>query len=94
MPDTRLQPDHLRRDLDLPRPNSRKTLWQEIAEVQKARNAVIHKGEKPTKSAAPLAVAVAATLLTKIFPQILEKLSLHLHEPITVCSEQHPTSNP
>jgi hypothetical protein len=72
------------------RPNSKRKLWEEIDDIQKARNGVIHRGEKPKDSAAPLAVAVAATLLRKIFPLILVKLKLHIHAPITVCADDHP----
>lgn len=72
------------------RSSSKKTLWQEIDDIQKARNSVIHRGEEPKDWAAPLAVAVAATLLTKIFPLILAKLKLHTHAPMTVCAEDHP----
>ena len=69
---------------------SSKMLWQEIGDVQKARNAVIHRGETAKESAAHLAIAVATTLLKKIFPLILGKLDLHLHDPMTVCGQNHP----
>jgi hypothetical protein len=72
------------------RPNSKRTLWQEIGEVQKARNKVIHRGERVKDSMAHLAVAVAATLLRRIFPIILGNLGLHLHSPITICGADHP----
>jgi hypothetical protein len=72
------------------RATSGKTLWQEIADVQAARNAVIHKGHPAEDATAQLAVAVAETLLKRIFPQVLTKLDLHLHEPVTVCAQLHP----
>jgi hypothetical protein len=72
------------------RPNSKRTLWKEIAEVQKARNGVVHRGEKAKDSMAHLAVAVGATLLQRILPIILGHLKLHLHAPITVCAAEHP----
>ncbi|WP_321476500.1 hypothetical protein [uncultured Paludibaculum sp.] len=72
------------------RPNSKRTLWQEIGDVQKERNRVIHRGEKGKDSMAHLGVAVATTLLLKIFPLILSKLKLHTHAPLRVCSENHP----
>lgn len=71
------------------RPDSARTLWQEIGEVQKARNAVIHRGETVDDANAALAIAVAATLLKEIFPQILANLDLHLHDPLTVCGGGH-----
>jgi hypothetical protein len=74
--------------------NSTKTLWKEIDEVQRVRNAAIHRGETVSASAANLAVAVATTLLNEIFPQVLRKLELHLHEPGIVCSKLHGITVP
>jgi hypothetical protein len=71
------------------RPNSLKTLWKEMDDVQNARNAVIHRGETGPSASADLAVAVATTLLKDVFPQILAKLDLHLHEPGVVCGKPH-----
>src|ERR1035441_4218906 len=73
---------------------SKKTLWQEIGEVQKARNAVVHRGDDVEDAIALLGIAVAATLLKEVFPQILTKLLLHLHDPMTVCAERHSVSLP
>src|ERR1035437_13895 len=67
------------------------TLWNEIVTVQKARNAVVHQGKAGDDANAPLAIAVAATLLNEIFPSVLAKLGLHLHEPGVVCAERHFT---
>jgi hypothetical protein len=50
------------------RVNSNNTLWQEIAEVQKARNAVIHQGDVTNDSKAELAISVATTLLKRDLP--------------------------
>ena len=71
------------------RADSTKTLWYEIGEVQTARNAVAHRGESVDDAKAELAIAVAETLLKNIFPQVLAKLELHLHEPMTVCADRH-----
>jgi hypothetical protein len=71
------------------RAGSTKTLWKEIEEVQKARNAVVHRGESVPEETANLAVAIASTLLNNIFPLVLAKLDLHLHEPAMVCSKMH-----
>lgn len=71
------------------RTDSAKTLWQEIGEVQKARNGVVHRGEALDDANADLAIAVAATLLTEVFPHILAKLDLHIHDPMTVCAARH-----
>jgi hypothetical protein len=67
-------------------PGSGHSLWQEMVEIQKARNAVVHRGEATADSNAELAIAVAKTFLNEIFPLVLAKLELHLHEPMTVCA--------
>jgi hypothetical protein len=71
------------------RADSERTLWQEIGEVQKVRNAVIHRGDPGSEVYADLAIAVATTLLTELLPQVLQKLGLHLHPPIKVCGRFH-----
>ncbi|MBS1828814.1 MAG: hypothetical protein JST93_26160 [Acidobacteria bacterium] len=72
------------------RADSLKTLWQEIGEVQKARNSVIHRGGPASDDDADLAIAVAGTLLTEILPDVLTKLGLHIHPPMTICGRPHP----
>jgi len=72
------------------RADSSKTLWEEIGEVQNARNYIIHRGECRSDDRADLAIAVAATLLTKVLPNILANLGLHLHPPMMVCGQPHP----
>ena len=76
----------------LKRPEATKTLWQEIAEVQKARNAVLHRGEIVDESKAHLAIAVAGSLLNDTFPQVLGRLGLHSHGPTLVCGKKHGTT--
>ena len=71
------------------RAGSAKTLWDEFTEVQDARNAVIHSFKNVEPSCADLGIAVARTLLNNIFPQVLTKLDLHLHDPGIVCGKKH-----
>lgn len=73
------------------RAGASKTLWEEICGVQKIRNAVVHRGESVEDSNAHLAISVARTLLHEIFPKVLEKLDLHLHQPNTICGKRHGT---
>jgi hypothetical protein len=61
-------------------------------DVQKARNGVIHRGEIVEAGIANLSISVADTLLNEIFPEILKKIGLHLHNPITICAQTHPKS--
>jgi hypothetical protein len=76
------------------RTGSTKTLWQEVGEIQKTRNAVIHKGETPDDCYAKLAISVAATLLNEIFPQVLRRLNLHMHDPCAICDQRHSITLP
>jgi hypothetical protein len=71
------------------RTGSTKPLWREIQELQKARNGIVHRGEAIPEETATLAVAVASTLLETIFPQVLAKLDLHVHDPGTICNTLH-----
>jgi len=72
------------------RVGSTKTLWEEMGEIQAARNAVVHQGVMADGSKAILAISVAATLLNDIFPIIVANLGLHLHDSMTVCACAHP----
>jgi hypothetical protein len=71
------------------RQRSTKTLWEEMDHVQAVRNRAIHRGETVSIANANLAVEVASTLLKELFPQVLSKLDLHLHEPGLVCGKRH-----
>jgi hypothetical protein len=72
------------------RPGSVKTLWQEMDDVQSARNGVVHRGQLANAGVANLGILVADTLLNQVFPGILKKIGLHLHSPIMICGETHP----
>jgi len=71
------------------RAGSAKTLWEEIGQVQKARNGLIHRGDTAEGEIARLSISVADTLLNKVFPEILKRLGLHLHAPIKICASKH-----
>src|SRR5262249_41521123 len=70
------------------RTGAAKTLWKEMEEVQRLRNAVVHRGETHVDYAA-LALATGASLLKEIFPLVLRNLNLHLHDPGVVCDKRH-----
>jgi hypothetical protein len=75
------------------RPDSGKTLWQEMDDVQKARNNVIHRGAVVDEGVVDLSISVASVLLGGIFRRILKKIGLHLHSPIMICgcTDRRPT---
>ena len=78
----------------LKRPNSNQALWQEIKTVQEARNGVIHRGDSAEEEMATRSVEIADMLLNVIFPDVLSKLGLHTHLPITICNKAHQKSGP
>jgi len=75
------------------RDGSPNTLWEEISAIQKARNGLIHEGKQAPDGTPALAISVAEALLNIIFPQVITKLGLHLHENQTVCGSFHWTKD-
>jgi hypothetical protein len=71
------------------RVGSVRTLWEEMFEVQKARNGLIHRGDPTEEATAGLSIDVAHTLLVHIFPTILTRLGLHIHTPLRICGQAH-----
>jgi len=69
------------------RTESNKTLWEEINKVQKDRNAIMHRTEKAGIEDADLALAVASEILESIFPEIISKMGLHLHDGYRICDD-------
>ena len=69
------------------RTGSTMALNEEIERIQKARNAVIHRGESPDKAMAELSIVVASAILNDLFPQVLKALGLHLEPPHTISPE-------
>jgi hypothetical protein len=55
---------------------------------------VIHRGDLPDESSGALSIAVATTILNELFPQVLRKLDLHLHDSLAICGEKHTTIVP
>ena len=64
-------------------------LYQEIKEIENARNSIAHAGNEKYDDLAPKALNVANTLLDEIFPKVLQQLGLHLHEPVAICDKSH-----
>ena len=65
------------------------TLWEEIAETHKRRNAVIHRAEPVTISEAEHAVEIARVVLEELFTAVVGKLGLHTHSRLEVCGKKH-----
>lgn len=82
----RVLSDHT--DIDLQsfvRPGSRKPLWEEMRELQVKRNQVLHQATTVPIEDARHAIAIAKVLLREVFPTVITKLGLHLHEGGRVC---------
>ncbi len=75
-------------DLDsFKRFGSNKTLWEEIKEVQKIRNLIMHKAESTSDTNAKLALGVASEILEAIFPDVIKKIGFHLHDGFRICND-------
>jgi len=68
------------------RTDSNKTLWEEINKVRENRNIIMHRAGKAEVEDADLALAVASEILESIFPAIIAKMGLHLHDGYRICN--------
>lgn len=59
-----------------------KTLLDEIHEVQKCRDRVLHRAENASPKQAEQAIAVAEVILEELFPAVVARLGLHLHDGV------------
>jgi hypothetical protein len=67
-----------------------KTLWEEMADVQKVRNLVVHRAEQAQTVDAALAVDLASHVIETLFPMVITKLGLHTHgATLQVCGKRH-----
>jgi hypothetical protein len=69
------------------RAGSKKCLWEEIRIVQQQRDSVLHRAEIAPKEEAERSVAVASVVLEEVFPTVVTKLGLHLHDGVRVCKD-------
>ena len=69
------------------RRNSNKILWEEIQKLQKIRNKVIHRADTVEEGSANLALDVASEILEMIFPSVMEKMGLHIHDGFRICDD-------
>lgn len=57
-----------------------KPLWEEVQEIQRRRNMIIHRGEIVNDSEAKQAIDVASAILEDLFPSVIQNLGLHVRE--------------
>jgi len=75
-------------DLDtFKRSGSNKALWEEIKDIQSTRNLIVHRAETASEKDAELALSVATEILETIFPAVVKKLGLYLHEGFRICGD-------
>ncbi|MCX5842678.1 MAG: hypothetical protein NT022_02820 [Deltaproteobacteria bacterium] len=69
------------------RPGVSKPLWDEIIDVQKKRNQIIHQANVVTSDESHHAIAVATSVLEELFPSVITKIGFHIHENGRVCND-------
>lgn len=69
------------------RPASPRPFWEEIKGVQEQRHGIMHRAEIVTTEDSQKALSVASSVLDDLFPSLIQKLGLHLHEGRHVCSD-------
>jgi hypothetical protein len=76
------------------RSGSQRPLWEEMREVQRKRNTILHQAQSASSDEAERAIKIAECLLGDIFHRTIEKLGLHLHEGIGACGARNCVSMP
>jgi hypothetical protein len=72
------------------RSGATKTLWEEMADVQKARNVVVHRAQPGATADATLAIDLASHVVETLFALVIAKLGLHTHGAgLQVCGKKH-----
>jgi hypothetical protein len=77
-------------DVDLytfKRPDSRRSIWEEITDVKRKRDSIMHQAQTATIDEADLALGVASTIVENLFPTVVAKMGLHLHEGFRICDD-------
>lgn len=67
------------------RPGSHRSIWEEIIDVKKKRDLIVHQAQIATSDEAILALSVATTVLEILFPTVLKRMGFHLHEGFKIC---------
>ena len=70
------------------RASTAKTLWDEILEVQKCRDRLLHRAESANLAQTEQAIAVAEAIIEKLFPTVVSHLGLHLHDGVRICGHR------
>ncbi len=73
--------------LSYKRTDSNQTIWNEIKNVQTRRNLLLHTGQMAAEKEASLALGVASTIIETLFPSVVTRMGLHLHDGYRICDD-------
>lgn len=73
--------------LSYKRSDSARNIWEEIKTIQKKRNLIVHAAQMASGEEASLALSVASTILETLFPSVITKMGLHLHNGYRICAD-------
>ena len=69
------------------RPGCSQKLWEEVGELQKIRNSIVHRADLTSGKQTARAIAVAEAVMGTLFPALVKALGLHLHDGWRVCGD-------
>ena len=69
------------------RSDSNTTLWKEIMYLQNVRDKIMHRAEVASQDNVDLVLGVASEILEVIFPAVINKIGLHLHDSYRICDD-------
>jgi len=73
--------------LSYKRSGSEKSIWDEIKRVQTKRNLIVDTAQVASEEEASLALNVAFTIMETLFPSVIRKMGLHLHDGFRICAD-------
>ena len=73
--------------LSYKRSGSRKNIWDEMKTVQAKRNSIVHAAQVASEEETTLALSVASTIMEILFPSVITKMGLHLHDGYRICAD-------
>jgi len=73
--------------LSYKRSGSGKNIWDEIKTVQTKRNHIVHAAQVASEEETSLALSVASTIVETLFPSVITKMGLHLHDGYRICAD-------
>jgi hypothetical protein len=69
------------------RSGSNRPIWEEIIDIKKKRDLIVHHAQIATSDEANLAIGVASTIMENLFPTVVGRMGLHLHEGFRICDD-------